>query len=196
MGILIIILITIPLTTLIVFVFNFHNNPISCTPNDWYEFISLIIGIINLIITGVIAWIVNTINKKNSRRNSVLQFIGEIYIDLENVTDRTIKIIDESLIDYNFEEVNIQKIIDNLENKLVRLKPKFIAFYNDKTCESYTDLLAIVKDFNFQIRFVKGININVKEEDIFRNKEILDYYVQLKKSLNGTKRLMKEYLKE
>lgn len=178
------------------FIVRFHNYPLSNNPVDWYNFIPIVVGVVNLIITGVIAWQVQTINKKNSRRNSVLQFLGEIYIDLDNYANKFFGEISRSLVNYNFEGVDVQRLMDEFENELIRLKPKCIAFYDKESSDSFSLLFNAVRDFNFYLRDYKDKNELYTYEDLFREQDIIDTYVLIDRRAKRTRQMMRKYMND
>ena len=178
------------------FIVKFHDYPISNKPSDWYSFIPIVISIANLSITGIIAWQVQTINKKNSRRNSVLQYLGEIYIDIDNCTNKYLGKVALALNSYEFDDIDIQKIMDLYEDELNKIKPKCIAFYNDSSCNSFSRLLRIVKDFNYQLRVLTNSTAVISYEELFRDPVILDLYVNIDKNYKRTQQFMKYYMNE
>jgi hypothetical protein len=178
------------------FIYKFYDFPLSDNPSDWYNFIPIIVGVVNLTITGIIAWQVQTINKKNSRRNSVLQFLGEIYIQLDDCANRYLGKIALSLTDYDFSQTDVQLLIDNFEDDLKELKPKCFAFYNLDSSDSFSTLLNLVREFNFNLRDFKARNENISYPELFRLPKIIDTYVLLDQRYKRTKQLMRKYMNE
>ena len=195
-----IVIITISLLILIIsfgiFLLKFYQLPLSDNPSDWYDFLPILISLVNLSITGIIAWQIQTINRKNSRRNSVLQYLGEVFIEFDNCADKYLGKITIALLDYNFTNVHVNDLMDKFENELKNLKPKCFAFYNDESSESFAILLNLVRDFNSEIRRLKETHKKLNYKILFRNEVIIDFYVKVDQRYKKTRQLMKKYMND
>jgi hypothetical protein len=179
-----------------IFILKFHQFPLSKNPADWYDFLPIMISLVNLSITGIIAWQVQAINRKNSRRNSVLQYLGEVYIDFDNCADNYLGKITAALLYYNFTDVPVYDLMDKFENELKKLRSKCFAFYNDESSESFAILLNLVRDFNGEIRIHKETHDQLNDELLFRDQVIIDSYIKVDQRYKKTKLLMKKYMND
>lgn len=191
-----IIALSIIIIQVVLFIIWFYDNPFSDNPNDWYNAISVTVGIENVFITGFIAWLVHSMNKRNSRRNSILQFLGEIYIDLDYILNKYLIKVSRAIDEYDFSNIDVVHLMDELENELARIKPKCFAFYMEETNNNYILLYNSVRDYNYLLRKLKLDNPTTTYEEIFRNKDIIDLFISIKQYSNRTKNLMSKYMKE
>jgi hypothetical protein len=132
------------------FVLIFGNNGLSDTPNDWYEFVEMSTGIIGLIITGLIAWQIHSLNIRSTSKYAKLPYTIKAY---DRFVELTLGYMDkrDKIVGYKADLLSIT-------NEYLEKLSKFIYFeciYFDLQINK--DLNDYKKSMNIYLQWLKDI---------------------------------------